>query len=61
MTRSQSAQYPAPRRPVTSLPYDVQSTIRSLDRRYIQTDPNEASNQESLDPREHRSIAMVGS
>ncbi|CAN9439088.1 unnamed protein product [Alternaria alternata] len=50
MATGQPSQYPGPRRPVTSLPYDVQSTIRSLDRRYIQTDPNAETNQETLDP-----------
>jgi len=54
MATGQPSQYPGPRRPVTSLPYDVQSTIRSLDRRYIQTDPNAETNQETLDPRYRR-------
>ncbi|KAH6865203.1 hypothetical protein BKA58DRAFT_240862 [Alternaria rosae] len=41
------------RRPVTSLPFDVQSTIHSLDRRYIQTNLNE-TNIEPLDSRYRR-------
>ena len=59
MATGQPSQYPGPRRPVTSLPYDVQSTIRSLDRRYIQTDPNAETNQETLDPRKHRNTATM--
>lgn len=43
------SQYPGPRRSVTSLPVDVQSTIQSKDRRYIQTNLNESSNHEQLD------------
>jgi hypothetical protein len=39
------------RRPVASLPIDVQSSIHSLERRYIQTNPNENSNHEQLDVR----------
>jgi hypothetical protein len=43
------SQYPNPRRSVTSLPVDVQSTIQSKDRRYIQTNLNESYNHERLD------------
>ncbi len=47
----QSSGHPGPRRAVTSLPTDVQSTIQSLDRRYIQTNINETSEHERLDIR----------
>jgi hypothetical protein len=47
----QSSGHPGPRRPVASLPADVQSTIQSLDRRYIQTNINETSEHERLDTR----------
>jgi len=50
----QPSQYPGPRRHVTSLPPDVQSTIHSLDRRYIQTNLNESFAQEQLDARYRR-------
>lgn len=50
----QFSQYPGPRRSVTSLPVDVQSTIQSKDRRYIQTNLNESSNYEQLDISERR-------
>ncbi|KAH8634480.1 hypothetical protein IG631_09880 [Alternaria alternata] len=43
------SQYPSSRRSVTSLPVDVQSTIQSKDRRYIQTNLNESYNHEQLD------------
>ena len=42
------SQYPGPRRSVNSLPVDVQSTIQSKDRRYIQTNLNESSITSSL-------------
>jgi hypothetical protein len=47
----QPSEYPGPRRPVASLPVDVQSTIQSLDRRYIQTNPNDNFSTEQLDIR----------
>jgi len=46
-----SPQHTARRNPVASLPVDVQSSIHSLERRYIQTNPNENSNHERLDSR----------
>lgn len=45
----QPSQYLGSRRHVASLPLDVQSTIHSLDRRYIQTNLNESFAQEQLD------------
>ncbi|CAN9449629.1 unnamed protein product [Alternaria alternata] len=48
------SQYPSSRRSVTSLPVDVQSTIQSKDRRYIQTNLNESYNHEQLDARYRR-------
>jgi len=48
----QQSQYPGPRQQVASLPLDVQSTIHSLDRRYIQTNLNESFPQEQLDASE---------
>jgi hypothetical protein len=48
------SQYPGPRRSVNSLPVDVQSTIQSKDRRYIQTNLNESSNHEQLDTSKRR-------
>jgi len=57
----QPSQYPGPpgpRHPVTSLPTDVQSTIQSLDRRYIQTNLTEEFNYEKLDARKHLNIGF---
>jgi hypothetical protein len=50
----QPSQYPSSRRSVTSLPVDVQSTIQSKDRRYIQTNLNESYNHEQLDTSKRR-------
>jgi hypothetical protein len=50
----QPSQYPSSRRSVTSLPVDVQSTIQSKDRRYIQTNLNESYNHEQLDSSKRR-------
>lgn len=53
------SQYPGPRRSVNSLPVDVQSTIQSKDRRYIQTNLNESSNHEQLDTSKRRSTLIT--
>jgi hypothetical protein len=53
------SQYPGPRRSVTSLPVDVQSTIQGKDRRYIQTNLNDSSDHEQLDTSKRRDARVT--